>query len=703
MSVAAGAAALRRSAVWRSLGVRNLAVVSVLAFGAPAMAQAPVGTPVTPPAVAAPPPAVIPAPVTVSPVRPVAPPAAIAVTLATPVEAAVARLVAAIDASPDWEADYQSVTVTGNRAVLTGLVLAVAGGGPFRAEFEPITIDGYSEDAAGFAIAGISAAGALVVGENLELELGAISVENLAFPIGPAIAFDPARPFTSMVKAYALIAKASVARAAIADITLTQVVSGLSSVITYEGLELAGVANGRIESMTTGPVSMSAPYARDEVVSYVIDGITTTGFDINALVHVFDPDQYVGGRGDREWRQVLAEGRYGNLQMDIPGASFRMGSFTVEDMKMRQSRESFAPLLDQLMANPDMPPSQADALFQRHIVDLMSAFSIGRIGLTGLDVAASGVDRFHIGAFHLSELSIDGLGEMGVEDVDVVVGGQVSLQLDRFAFGGLRLPSEDSIRTMIAAAAGGFEPNPLSLIPLLGFVEAAGLRVALPGEPPLSLDRASLKLDGYIGPIPTAIDFDLGGLTVPASLAEGMGFERLLAELGYRSFTMEQRVHILWREDTETVEVKDLYFGITDVGEVSVSFGLQGVSRAAIEHPERLEAALQSVMFTGATIRVTNSTLADRLIAYQARRANVTPEQYREQIANAIPFFIAILRNAAFQGRIAPALQSFIRAPGTMVVTMTPLAPVAFSRILETGTNAPQNLPDLLAIDVEVE
>ncbi len=226
-----------------------------------------------------------------------------------------------------------------------------------------------------------------IKGEGIEVVIGAVAFDNLSMP-DYAVTFDPTRPFSSMVKAYAVIGQASVERISLQTLLMRQFVSGLTSSITYDNMVVTNVGDGKIESMDTGRITMTAPVP-GAVVSYTIDAIKTRGFNIDTLVHVFDPDQYAGGRGDLEWRTALAEGSYENLRISVPGASVAMGRFYMEDIQLRQPRNSFAPLLDTITANPNLPAREMDELVQKHMLDLVSAISLGRLGLTGLDVTAS--------------------------------------------------------------------------------------------------------------------------------------------------------------------------------------------------------------------------------------------------------------------------------------------------------------------------
>jgi hypothetical protein len=84
----------------------------------------------------------------------------------------------------------------------------------------------------------------------------------------------------------------------------------------------------------------------------------------------------------------------------------------------------------------------------------------------------------------------------------------------------------------------------------------------------------------------------------------------------------------------------------------------------------------------------------------QAGKLKITPEQFRKQIAGAVPFFLLMLKNSAFQQKIAPALQQFLLNGGAMTLTAKPTRPVPFLQLIETANTSPEKLPDILAVEL---
>ena len=101
---------------------------------------------------------------------------------------------------------------------------------------------------------------------------------------------------------------------------------------------------------------------------------------------------------------------------------------------------------------------------------------------------------------------------------------------------------------------------------------------------------------------------------------------------------------------------------------------------------------------------VKDGSIVDRAIAMEAKKKGQTPEKYREDLAGAMPLtLMLVLKNPGFQEKLAPALQAFIRTPGTMTLTAAPATPVPLTKIIAAAESDPRSLPTLLSIDVKTD
>lgn len=628
-------------------------------------------------------------------------PAAGPAAAAEPIRDAIDAWLAPIDASPEWSARYSDITVSGDTATVSGLTFASEGGtSAFDAAFGKMTIEGYQPAAGGGWSARRVAIDRISVdsGPLMRIEVTDITLDSLAVPALPGLGFDSQRPFTSIIRTYGLAAQASLASGRVGEIKVDQTVGSEHSLVTYANTVFTNVGGGKIESMTAGPLVMTSPNP-EGLLQFSIQQVETSGTDFAAFVHVFDDSQYAGGVGDRIWRTMLKSAVYRDMAVQAPGMVMTMHEMSMEDFRVRQPVQPFGALMDRTISGPPMSRSESEEMSTRYVIDLLSAFGYGRFRIQGMDIVAEGLDRFHVGEFHINDASIEGVGELGLSDLDIVDRGTGAITVHRFAFGNLVLPDENLIRQAIRADQARQEVNPLPLIPHLGYVELGGLKARETGGTPISLDRARLTMEGYVGPIPTAIALEVKGLTTPTSLADRT-IRSLAQELGYTSLTSDYGFAIDWNEADSSVRLDNLHANIANLGSLSASIVLGGLTRTMIENPTDLGGAISGLLFNTATLRVTDDSLLGRILERQAKEMNVTADAFREQIASAIPFTLMVLRNSGFQAKIGAPLQNFIRNGGSLTLTATPKAAVPFTQVLETARTAPQSLPDLLSIDI---
>ncbi|WP_018184349.1 hypothetical protein [Kaistia granuli] len=622
-----------------------------------------------------------------------------------PVETAIRGWVAALDASPNWVAGFAELSYDESQRAATIRNLTIRSetlATKIEISFGTLGVTGYAETSdGGFKAIELSADDSkIVVGDIADVKMRDIRVDNLSVPSFANFVFDPARAFTSVVKGLSIAAKTSIDSIRIGHVESTQSAEGQTSKASYGSYELKGMADGKIDQVTLGPVSQEMP-SPDGLVTFKVDKIEARKYDLDALIAVLDPDRFVGGVGDGKWRDVLGLEVYSNFAVDVPGASVRVGSFEAENLRVRQPKRSFSELFDTLFAKPDMSEDDMAQLARDHIAGLFSVVGVGALRMNDLDITAPEVERFHLGDFHINDFSSDGIGEIGLSDLDAAVQDKGSIGAERLAIGGFKFPDPDLLVQAIYASERGIDVNPLPLVPTFGFAEAINFDVTQSGKKLGSVDRARTDLSDYIGPVPTKIVTDIRGLDLDLSQIEdrraremirGLGYDRLMADYGFK---------IAWREADESVTIDSFRLAIKDMATVTMDATLTGLTRRAIEDPKALEAALPSLLFTRGKLAIEDKSIVERAVGMQAKKMNVEPDKFRQQIAGALPLFLMVLKNPGFQAKLAPALQAFIKAPGTMTITAAPATPIPVLQLIDAAENTPQKLPDLLQVEIK--
>ena len=438
-----------------------------------------------------------------------------------PVETALKAFVASIDASPDWAATYRGITydpATGT-GTLSGLSIR-SEKTPSHFDFETLAVSGYADATdGGFTAKEIKAEGGTVAAGFVTIALDNVDIADLAVPRLAPTPYDPAKPFTSMIRVYREALKVSLSRATIGTIGMIQNLNGLNNRVTYRNFVIDGMKDGKVASVKAGPLSLETP-SPEGLVAMNVASLEATGMDLGAMIHAYDPDAYVGGVGDMVWHTMLQKASYSGVSMEMPGVNVTMSGLAMDDFRVRQPKHSFAGFFDLIMANPGLAQSELQGKAKSEIVNLLAAMGVGRFAVSGINVAASGIDRLSLGDFHFNDLSSDGLGEMGIAGLEGLVQGQGSVRVGHFAFGGITFPSLDALQAAIAAEDTHAPVDPRTLMPKLGFVDAAGLELISTDFPRTSLDSFRLDLGKYAGPVPTSVAVDMKGLDVPAQLLD---------------------------------------------------------------------------------------------------------------------------------------------------------------------------------------
>ncbi len=403
---------------------------------------------------------------------------------------------------------------------------------------------------------------------------------------------------------------------------------------------------------------------------------------------------------------------YHDFSIAGPGLKVTMALLSAEGFKLRQPRQSFAEFLDRALANgADPPPGDPDGM--RGLVSMLSAYGVGRIGISGLDVATTGIDRFHLGGFSLSDLSIDRLGEFAIDDFAAAIQDQGSIAVGHFALGNVAFPGADAMLKAILADQAGEDVDVNGLIPKLGFVDIAHVDAqAVDLLPRTTLDSLRVDLSDYIGPVPTTVSANLGSLVVPVSMLKPSA-QAVFAKLGYDQIDVSYRLKMNWQQADETVKVDDFNFNLKGAGALGLSMVLGGLPREAIENPEALQDVLPDLSLRTASITLQDDSIVGKGLDLLAEKMHAPPEKFRQQFADALPLMMslfvlndpqisALVRQSGLLAKLAPVVKAFIASPGSSItVSFAPPTPLPLPAIAQAAEEKPETLVDLLGLTVD--
>jgi hypothetical protein len=634
------------------------------------------------------------------------------------VETTLRQMVANLDATPEWAASFSNLSydpVT-DTATLSGFTARTERPGT-EISVETIAVTGFEAQPDGTMKArSITADGGTVKSGFISAAIGDVGVDNLTVPVMEGFVFDPAKPFTSLARMYGEALKASFTRARTGSIVVTELIKGVENHVTYEHIRLDGFANGKLDQFRAGPVRMESP-SKNGLIKTTIGSFESHDTDFAAFARVYDPDAYQGGVGDMVWHDGMRLAAYNDIVVDVPGAKITINSVAVEDLKVRQPPTSFADFLDAVMVNTDMPKGQMDRLTTAHVADMLGAWSVGRIGVSGFGLKAVGIDHFSLGGVTVSDFSIDGLGEFAIEDLGAAIRGQGAMRIGRFAFGKIAFGGIDGLNRLIAVVESGQDVDPASVTPALGFLELAGLEVQTPDIDHLGLARFRIDSTRFSGAVPTASTAELVGLTIPTSAIQDRKTREMLQRFGYDLIDFNAFVQSEWQEAGETLIVKDLRLGVKGMGSLVMKFALSGIPLAAFQDQNALAAALPGIKLNDGALTFKDETIVGTGLTLMAEQFgfNVPLEQFRKQFAGAVPLLLsfgtasdpklgALIQKSGLLSQLTPAVSKMVAAPGgSITLTVKPPAPVTLETIPNIAETAPQNLAALLGLSISGE
>ena len=652
------------------------------------------GTPA--PAEATPPPA---APDVVAPAAPPVAPAVVQPPSVpnTPVEAAIRSWVAAIDASPDWSATVGGVSVdTAGKATVTDLTVSADKPG-FKATVGQLAVTGFAEGAAGtFSAQQIDVA-------NLRLDAGAFSVRidqatvlSPSLPMAGGAAWEDANPAASVV---ALISSALGARAASATagkVTVVEAVDGIETWSTYANVKLAGFGDGKVSSLTAGPLRTDSPGSdpnattttanQQPLVSLTVATSETHDVDIAAMLVPYRSD------GDTGWHQAVGRVVYTGVGVTVPGIDVKIAGVAFDNFVVR--RPTVAP-----------PPPAADPTAQspadlvRGAGATLSPFGVGRVEMSNLDVSGNGLEGVHLGDLTLVDASTDSIGAFSLSNFAGGVTGQGKVSIGRIAFGNLTLPPLGAVADVLQTALSGGDAKYSTVVPTLGYGEIAGVDVAVAGGPEMKLDRLRLDLGNWADKIPTSLGFALAGLDVPAGIIPSDLVQRLLATYGYDRLQVDGGAKATWGADG-SIAIRDASLAVKDAATISGQADLAGIAPADAEHMAVVGDALDKLSLKGGSGTLADSSLVERALVLQATKLNVDPQKFRDQFAKSVPFMLMLLGDRDLIMKTAPVIQAFLSTGGSVTAVATPKAPVPLASVAETAKSSPWSLFALLGVNL---
>ena len=555
----------------------------------------------------------------------------------------------------DWKIAYKNLaydmasdktTLTGLTATSTSLKLTIG--------FDSIVMAGYTPAADGsFTAAALSINNGTATSKmaDAKITIAGVSVTNFGSGVMIPVAFDATHPFSSIVQMYSDLLKVQIDHGAIASVNYSDTAG--DNKFAYSNLAIDKWSNGKIGSMTSGPIVASFTDDSGTTGGVKVGGFESHNLDMDAALRVYDASRYVNGAGDGVWHQVLGDVTYHDMSVTGDNFNFSLGTWTMQDMKMRQPAHSFTPALDVAAASgdSDLGPDGVHALF-----DMWSAYSLGKFSVSNVAVKTDDGSG-SLGDFTLSDISSDGLGEIAIDNLDTTFPDGFA-KIGRLALGGFVFPGVDKLSAAYDATQNGDDVDYSTLAPKLGYAEAASIDMLSPLAPETKLDKARLDLTNYVGEVPTNVALTVSGLDAPSDFLDEDGSDISLKDLGYDRIHLDAGAKITWNEADSTVTIDGLNASLANIGNVSGKVVLSGLTRDALNDVNSLPEALQSLNLVSSTATIEDKSIFSHWLAQQAFEMGIGQEDFRKQLLAQIPDFVSELGDSPFKAKMAAAIKT---------------------------------------------
>jgi hypothetical protein len=540
---------------------------------------------------------------------------------------------------------------------------------------------------------------------RISIAIGGLDAADVVMPRSPEVSYDPNRPFSNqLIYLRALLgARASTARIGRFDITMTPK-EGQSVSVSYDGLTLVGLADGKIERATSGAGRITST-VRDPKAGTPVDfdirigSAQISGYDFGAYLHIVDDAAYVNGRGDGVWRQLQASAKAEGISVTAGPAEFSIAKAEIGGFELRQFDTPISGILDQIMVDPkyfENDPASA----MKFGLSYLGAFRIKSYSLEGWNIKAQELDRFRMGRLAFKDFSGAGLGEFSLEGLDAAGKGNI-IRVGKFSFGDLVFPSRAAFEEAFLAATTGGQVDPQSMIPTLGFVKLDNVEVSPARKERIALGSYALDLAGYVKAIPTSVRMTLKNLSVPASYVEDRKGREALVALGYDRIDLSGEIDARWDEASTDLTLNTARLSMTGAGSLFATLALGNLPRAVFEDPKSAQQYLVGLLLKSVSFGYTDDSLADRGLKFAAAKMKQSPDVLRNQALAGLQFVLAEVRDPERNRRMVDAVTAFVRNPKSLTISSKLTAALPIVQIIGTAQARPQSLPDLLMLDAE--
>lgn len=200
--------------------------------------------------------------------------------------------------------------------------------------------------------------------------------------------------------------------------------------------------------------------------------------------------------------------------------------------------------------------------------------------------------------------------------------------------------------------------------------------------------------------IPVAGEVAISDISIQVSDFPESRIRRDIMELGYDQVEMSVAAKGSYAPEDDTLTVESFQLTGDDAAALSLSASIGGIPESFMASPLDPRTIIATASIGSLDLRIVDDSLTNRVLSAQAKKMGTEPEALAAQLSGALPFFLAVLENDAFQKQVADAVSAFLNEPQNFNIAMEPEKPTPFIQVFAALTSAPGTIIELLGLSI---
>ena len=197
--------------------------------------------------------------------------------------------------------------------------------------------------------------------------------------------------------------------------------------------------------------------------------------------------------------------------------------------------------------------------------------------------------------------------------------------------------------------------------------------------------------------------------------------QAIATALGYQQITGNLQMNGSWNLNDGRMEISKYDITVDNAAKLGMTFdiggytpellkAMQDISKKMAENPAGDQTAqnlamlglMQQLVFNGASVRIDDASLTDKVLNFMAQQQGADPAQLKEQTKTIIPFLLASspIKDEAFKQQVTQAVGAYLDNPKSLTIRAKPATPQPFAVLAAQGQADPASLVPTLGVTV---